>query len=148
MIRLNFPWSTSNGRIIYTIIQEHRNGPYFIYVQDILIGSIEKVDGNWAQTSGEEILDNIIESMGMFIQEQANIGELPNEIKALWPKEVVAVEMISDEAYLIIIHDEIDIAKFEIEFRDQITDWVDQQGQVKFQLTKRISEESFEVDVN
>ncbi|AZA54573.1 hypothetical protein [Chryseobacterium sp. G0201] len=148
MIRLDFPWSTSNGRIIHTIIQEHRNGPYFIYVQDILIGSIQKVDGNWAQTSGDEILDDIIENMGMFIQEQANIAKLPDEIKALWPTEVVAVEVISDAAYLIIIGDEIDITKFEIEFRDQITDWVDQQWQVKFQVTKRISEESFEVDVN
>ncbi|MFP3637220.1 hypothetical protein, partial [Bacillus sp. SIMBA_033] len=83
----------------------------------------------------------IIENMGMFIQEQANIAELSNEIKALWPKEVVAVEMISDAAYLIIIEDEIDLAKFEIEFRDQITDWVDQQWQLKFQVTKRISEE-------
>ncbi|MFP3596955.1 hypothetical protein [Chryseobacterium sp. SIMBA_029] len=148
MIRLDFPWSIANRKVIYTIIQEHQNGPYFIYVQDILIGNIQKVDGHWAQTSGDEILDDIIENMGMFIQEQANIAELSNEIKALWPKEVVAVEMISDAAYLIIIEDEIDLAKFEIEFRDQITDWVDQQWQLKFQVTKRISEESFEVDVN
>ncbi|AZA54580.1 hypothetical protein [Chryseobacterium sp. G0201] len=148
MIKLDFSWSTSGCKIIYSIIQENRNDPYFIYTEETLIGSIQKVEANWAQTSGDEILDDIIENMGMLIQEQTNIAELPDEIKALWPTEVVAVEVISDAAYLIIIGDEIDIAKFEIEFRNQITDWVDQQWQVKFQVTKRISEESFEVDVN
>lgn len=58
------------------------------------------------------------------------------------------VETISEEEYLVIISDHIDIKKFEMEFRDGITDLVNQEWQVRFQVSKKISDESFEVDVN
>ncbi|PWS25926.1 hypothetical protein DHW03_19020 [Pedobacter yonginense] len=149
MINLDFPWKFSNGKIIiYTIIQQAKDSPYFFYAHDNLIGSVNKVNGDWVQISGRQALDSVIEGIGMFIEEHINLATLPNDIIQGWPNEVLEVDTISDEEYLIIIADNVDIIKFEIEFRDQIPELVNQEWQVKFQVAKKISDESFEVDVN
>lgn len=66
--RLEYPDFTD---CTYSILQIRKGAPYQFFSKDTLIGSIEKVDGKWQQTSGRQTLDGIVEGMGAFIEKNS-----------------------------------------------------------------------------
>ena len=62
--KLEYPGFTD---YTYNILQIKQGAPYQFFFKDTLIGSIEKLDGEWQQTSGRQTLNEIVEGMGNFI---------------------------------------------------------------------------------
>ena len=55
----------------YTIVQSKPGEAYFFFARNTLIGSIEKVAGEWAQVSGRQTLDEVVQGMGKFIEKNS-----------------------------------------------------------------------------
>ena len=62
--KLEYPGFTD---YTYNILQIKQGAPYQFFSNDTLIGTIEKLDGKWQQTSGRQTLNEIVEGMGNFI---------------------------------------------------------------------------------
>lgn len=144
-IELTYFNSAANSKA-YQVIQFRKGEPWRIVENGELLGSIEKLDGQW-KGRGKSILgEKLVESIGVLIDRQ-HFQLLPEKIKAHWENEVNEVIAQSDERYLVICRAEVDFASFAKLFRSYIHLLVKDPWEIKFNVYNADMSLDFEIFV-
>lgn len=62
--RCNLP---GHEKHVYTLMQYGNNEPFAYMIDGVVIGKLDKVDGNWKQVEGEQTPKEVIADIGYFL---------------------------------------------------------------------------------
>jgi hypothetical protein len=130
----------------YQVIR-FREGESWQVVQDgELLGSIEKLDGNWYGRDKSALTADLVKQIGRLIDAQ-HFNRLPEEIKTHWPGQVEAVIPSGDAEYLVIGKPQIDLERFIKIFSAYVPHLLKDEWPILFKVYNAEMSEDFEVEV-
>ncbi|PYF74049.1 hypothetical protein [Pedobacter nutrimenti] len=139
-----FPPGTE--RVVYQVLQFRSGEPWRIVDGDELLGSIEKLEGEWSVRGKTEIDQDLVKRIGQLIDQQ-NFNRLPWDIKLHWKTDVQEVIAQGDDQYLVICRPGIDFDSFERLFRECIADLLKDRWEICFKVYNAQMSADFEVRV-
>jgi len=134
MIELECFFDGENGTVeVYQLIRFAVGEPWRVVLDGELLGSVEKMQGNWRQLSGAELKAGIFNGLTRHIDDQY-FNRLPEELCLRWPNQIEKVLATSDEEYLVICKAAVSFKSFEGIFSRFVPGMLKDEWIVKFRV--------------
>lgn len=144
MIELIYFSEQEPGSPVYQVIQFNPGEPWQLVDGDEVIGTVDKQHGLWNLRSWVTLPDGLVTGIGQLIENQ-HFNRLPALITQRWSEYVQQVVVVSDQEYLVICIDGIDLAHFEKLFRGSISELIKDEWKICFKVYDALMSADFEV---
>lgn len=147
MIELTYFAKGSPEDEVYQVIQFNPGEPWQLVNGDEVIGTLDNEYGLWNLRSWVKVPDGLATGIGRLIEDQ-HFNKLPAMICGRWPGYVQQVVMISDQEYLVICLEDIDLQRFEKIFSGSVGELVKDEWKIRFRVYDALMNNDFQVEVN
>ena len=148
MIELDFFFDLPNGDIMhFQLIQLSRSEPWTVLDHKQVLERITKEDGKWKTLLGSSLSEELIQSIGLFIDRQ-QYQNLPIEIKLRWPKLIEEIIVNSDAEYIVVCKLFVNFRSFEKMFEKFVPAMIKDEWAINFKVYSHDFEEDFIKQLN
>ncbi|NTE01317.1 hypothetical protein G6M26_01820 [Agrobacterium tumefaciens] len=130
--------------IVYQLIQFSPEDSWRVVLDGELMGSIDKLDGNWKQLSGEDFPEELLGSIIKLIAQQ-HFNQLPSALMSRWNNMIHEVILKSDQEYLVVCKPAISFKSFEGIFSKFVPGLLKDEWPVSFQVFNHDFSDDFTV---
>lgn len=143
MIELDFFFNLPNGDIKHFQLKQTKGTePWTVFLHDQELGRMIKEREGWKQLSGDVLPEELMHSMGVFIDEQQHQC-LPDEIKLRWPGIIEEIIVNSDVEYIVICKPFVNFRSFEKMFEEFVPGMIKEEWAINFKVYSHNFDEDF-----
>ncbi|MFD2287402.1 hypothetical protein GJU39_07525 [Pedobacter petrophilus] len=143
MIELEYFLSHAEDEVLmYQVIQFSPDDPWRVVLDGELLGSLDKVEGQWMQISGKDFSSKFFKDIVGFIDKQY-FNDLPAALMSRWNKQIHEVLPRSDQEYLVVCKDGIGFKSFEGIFSRFVSGLLKDEWPINFRVFSHDFSEDF-----